>query len=104
MRNYKMIRKNLDYLKLLVEKSELWVTKTETSGSSKGKDNVVKDDSRLKKICLQESLDIVIGGGSSGSYSNIKVIELLFNCSIVPSYYLFSIIIIVFSYLYSISL
>ena len=69
-----MIRKNLDYLKLLVEKSELWVTKTESTGSSKGTNSTGKEDTRLKKICLQESLDIVIGGGSSGSCNSLKVI------------------------------
>lgn len=50
--NYKVIKSELDKLRMMVEKSELWVEK---KGSSKGEDGQEGEKKEKKEVMLEQS-------------------------------------------------
>ena len=62
--NYKTIKESLDELRLLVEKSELWVYKAKKKSEEKSrKKSSVKDQSKMDGKCLEgftESVDMQV--------------------------------------------
>ena len=48
--NYKMIRTDLDELRLMVEKSELWVFKAKSEGKKKKKDKKEEGGEKVKVV------------------------------------------------------
>lgn len=69
--NYKVIKSELDKLRMMVEKSELWVEK---KGSSKGEDGQEGEKKEKKEVELEQLWgrqgDLCIAGSKSGCALN----------------------------------